>query len=100
MSTIQGVRIRIGDLFRDDPKAAGGAMAMMQVGPLIAMSLGPQIGGALVAKDVRLPFVFSGLLTLGETLLVLYKVPETRPKTLSTQRLADVWKKMNPLEFL
>jgi DHA1 family tetracycline resistance protein-like MFS transporter len=74
----------------------GGALSRLQMMPSCMAIICPVIGGALAARDLRLPFVVQAVLCAVNSVALL-TLPETHPKTARTK---FSWKGSNPMRSL
>lgn len=95
----------IGDNFNATNKGAsgasaaaglGGALSRLQMMPSCMAIICPVIGGALAARDLRLPFLIQAVLCAINSVALL-TLPETHPKT---ARKPFTWKGSNPMVSL
>ena len=93
-----GWQAAIADLHADDPAALASASSLISLGPVLGGVLGPVVGSALAARDIRLPYAVSAVFAALACGLVL-SVPETLPEA---ARKPFAWKQsgMTPLSFL
>jgi hypothetical protein len=95
-ATMMASMIAVQDLFADDAKGAGAAMAFVQSGQVLAATVSPMLGAGLAIRSVRLP-MFIGVILSSIEVALLRRLPETLDRTKMRKMC---WSSIHPLSFL
>lgn len=101
MASQTGSFISVTDLFPGDAQGAAGAMALMQMANMAAVTFSPYIGTALAARSTTAVFVLSACAAALNALLAT-TVPETQQPSLRVplQSRGGLLRAINPFAFV